>query len=49
MATSVTFEQFDLRDTTREGDIHAMGDIRAAWFKGSPSASPSRPGPGLVR
>jgi catechol 2,3-dioxygenase-like lactoylglutathione lyase family enzyme len=29
----VTFEQYDLPDTTREGDIHVMGDMRAAWFK----------------
>jgi hypothetical protein len=29
----VTFEQYDLPDTTREGDIHLMGDMRAAWFK----------------
>ena len=28
-----TFEQYDLPDTTREGDIHVMGDIRAVWFK----------------
>jgi catechol 2,3-dioxygenase-like lactoylglutathione lyase family enzyme len=29
----VTFEQYDLPDATREGDIHVMGEIRAAWFK----------------
>jgi catechol 2,3-dioxygenase-like lactoylglutathione lyase family enzyme len=29
----VTFEQYDLPKTTREGDIHVMGDTRAAWFK----------------
>ncbi len=29
----VSFEHYDLPGTTREGDIHVMGDIRAAWFK----------------
>ena len=30
----VTFEQYDLPGrTTREGDIHVMGEMRAAWFK----------------
>jgi catechol 2,3-dioxygenase-like lactoylglutathione lyase family enzyme len=29
----VTFEQYDLADTTREGDIHVMGEMRAVWFK----------------
>ena len=29
----VSFEQYDLPDTTREGDIHVMGEMRAAWFK----------------
>ena len=29
----VTFEQYDLPETTREGDIHVMGEMRAAWFK----------------
>jgi hypothetical protein len=29
----VTFEQYDLPDTTREGDITVAGDLRAAWFK----------------
>jgi catechol 2,3-dioxygenase-like lactoylglutathione lyase family enzyme len=28
-----TFEHYELPDTTREGDIHVMGDIRAVWFK----------------
>jgi hypothetical protein len=28
-----TFEHYDLPDTTREGDIHLMGDMRAVWFK----------------
>ncbi len=30
----VTFEQYDnLPGVTREGDIHIMGDTKAAWFK----------------
>jgi hypothetical protein len=29
----VTFHQYDFPDTTREGDIHVMGDMRAVWFK----------------
>jgi len=30
----VMFEQYDnIPDVTRQGDIHIMGDIRAAWFK----------------
>ncbi len=30
----VTFEQYDdLPDTTREGDVHMMGDFKAVWFK----------------
>jgi hypothetical protein len=31
----VTFEHYDLPDTTREGDIHVMGegDMRGVWFK----------------
>jgi catechol 2,3-dioxygenase-like lactoylglutathione lyase family enzyme len=30
----VVFEHYDdLPDTTREGDIHVMGDFRAVWFK----------------
>jgi catechol 2,3-dioxygenase-like lactoylglutathione lyase family enzyme len=29
----VTFERYDLPDTTREGDIHVMGEMRAVWFK----------------
>jgi catechol 2,3-dioxygenase-like lactoylglutathione lyase family enzyme len=29
----VKFEQYDnLPGTTREGDVHIMGDLRAAWF-----------------
>ena len=29
----VTFEHYDLPDTTREGDVHVMGDFRTVWFK----------------
>jgi catechol 2,3-dioxygenase-like lactoylglutathione lyase family enzyme len=29
----VSFEQYDLPDTTREGDIHVIGETRAVWFK----------------
>src|SRR5262245_45218045 len=29
----VTFEHYDLPDTTREGDVHVMGDFKAVWFK----------------
>jgi hypothetical protein len=29
----VTFEHYDLPDTTREGDIHVIGDMRGVWFK----------------
>jgi hypothetical protein len=30
----VTFEHYDdLPGTTRDGDIHVMGDLKGAWFK----------------
>ena len=29
----VTFEHYDLPDTTRDGDIHELGDSRGVWFK----------------
>jgi catechol 2,3-dioxygenase-like lactoylglutathione lyase family enzyme len=33
-AKGVTFERYDdLPGTTREGDVHLLGDLRAAWFK----------------
>ena len=32
-AKGVTFEHYDLPETTRDGDIHVMGDTRGAWFK----------------
>ncbi len=33
-ARGVTFEQYDdLPETTREGDVHVMGEFKAVWFK----------------
>jgi catechol 2,3-dioxygenase-like lactoylglutathione lyase family enzyme len=32
-AKGVTFEHYDLPETTRDGDIHVMGNTRGAWFK----------------
>ena len=29
----VTFEHYDLPETTREGDVHLMGEFKAVWFK----------------
>jgi catechol 2,3-dioxygenase-like lactoylglutathione lyase family enzyme len=30
----VTFEHYDdVPETTREGDVHQMGDLKAVWFK----------------
>jgi catechol-2,3-dioxygenase len=29
----VIFEQYDMPGMTREGDIHMMGTMKAAWFK----------------
>ena len=30
----VTFERYDdLPETTREGDVHIMGELRSVWFK----------------
>jgi len=30
----VTFERYDdLPGTTRDGDVHVMGDLKAVWFK----------------
>jgi catechol 2,3-dioxygenase-like lactoylglutathione lyase family enzyme len=29
----VTFEHYDLPQMTRQGDVHAAGSMRAAWFK----------------
>ena len=32
-AKGVTFEHYDLPGATVEGDIHVMGEMKAAWFK----------------
>ena len=29
----VTFEHYDMPDITLEGDVHVMGELKAAWFK----------------
>ena len=29
----VAFEHYDLPGTTRDGDIHELGDMRGVWFK----------------
>ena len=29
----VRFERYDLPGMTRQGDVHAIGDFKAAWFK----------------
>jgi catechol 2,3-dioxygenase-like lactoylglutathione lyase family enzyme len=29
----ISFERYDFPDTTRDGDVHVSGDIKAAWFK----------------
>jgi catechol 2,3-dioxygenase-like lactoylglutathione lyase family enzyme len=29
----VAFEHYDMPGMTMEGDIHVMGDMKAAWFK----------------
>jgi catechol 2,3-dioxygenase-like lactoylglutathione lyase family enzyme len=29
----IAFEQYDLPGVEREGDIHSVGGLRAAWFK----------------
>jgi catechol 2,3-dioxygenase-like lactoylglutathione lyase family enzyme len=32
-AKGVTFEHYDLPDTSLKGDVHVSGDIKVAWFK----------------
>jgi catechol 2,3-dioxygenase-like lactoylglutathione lyase family enzyme len=32
-AKGVSFEHYDLPETTRKGDIHVSGDVKVAWFK----------------
>lgn len=29
----VPFEHYDMPGLTREGDVHVMGDFKAAWFR----------------
>lgn len=29
----VVFEQYDLPDMNREGDVHVVGSMKTAWFK----------------
>jgi hypothetical protein len=29
----VLFEHYDLPGATLEGDVHVMGEMKAAWFK----------------
>ena len=32
-AKGVTFEHYNMPDTTREDDIHVAGNMKVAWFK----------------
>ena len=32
-AKGVSFEHYDMPDTTRKGDVHVTVDVRVAWFK----------------
>ena len=32
-AKGVTFEHYDMPDTTLKGDVHVAGDMKVAWFK----------------
>jgi catechol 2,3-dioxygenase-like lactoylglutathione lyase family enzyme len=32
-AKGVTFERYDFPDAVHRGDLHVMGDLRAAWCK----------------
>ena len=32
-AKGVSFEHYDLPGTAREGDVHLLGSLKAAWFK----------------
>lgn len=32
-AQGVTFEQYDIPEMRREGDIHVSGEMKVAWFK----------------
>jgi catechol 2,3-dioxygenase-like lactoylglutathione lyase family enzyme len=32
-AKGVVFEHYDMPETTRKGDVHVAGSMKAAWFK----------------
>lgn len=32
-AKGVTFEQYDIPGATKEGEVHVIGELKAAWFK----------------
>ena len=32
-AKGISFEQYDMPDITREGDVHIGGNMKVAWFK----------------
>lgn len=32
-AKGISFEHYDLPGGSREGDVHVMGNMKAAWFK----------------
>ena len=32
-AKGITFEHYNFPDVRHEGDVHVMGDMRAAWFQ----------------
>lgn len=32
-AKGIAFEHYDMPNTTRKGDVHVMGETKAAWFK----------------
>ena len=32
-AKGIAFEHYEFPDVRHEGDVHVMGDMRAAWFK----------------
>ena len=32
-ARGIAFERYEFPDVKHDGDVHVMGDTRAAWFK----------------
>ncbi len=32
-AKGVSFESYDIPGVTKQGDVHVMGELKAAWFK----------------